>query len=56
MTPATIAILAILVLAVGLIIFYFVRKKKKGEHICSCGGNCAACGLCSPNEPKNENE
>jgi predicted ABC-type sugar transport system permease subunit len=50
MTPATIVILALLVVAVGLIIYYFIRKKKRGEHICSCGGNCAACGLCSQKE------
>lgn len=51
MSPATIIVLAVLVAAVALIVFYFVRKKKKGEHICSCGGNCSACGLCSQNNP-----
>jgi len=39
----TIIVLAVLVLAVGLIIRGMIRDKKKGKSI-QCGGDCSHCG------------
>ena len=36
---------AVIVLVVGLIVRGMVRDKKAGK--CSCGGDCAGCGICS---------
>lgn len=43
----TIAVLAILAVVVGLIIFYMVRQKKSGKNSCGCGcENCPNSGCC----------
>lgn len=34
----------IVLVIVGLIIFNMIRKKKRGEKIIDCGGNCGSCG------------
>ena len=40
-----IALIAVLVLITGLLIYSMIRSKKQGKS--SCGGNCFACGACS---------
>ncbi len=40
-----IALIAVLVLIAGLLIYSMIHGKKQG--ISSCGGNCSACGACS---------
>lgn len=40
-----IALIAALVLIVGLVLRGMIRDKKAGKS--SCGGNCASCGACS---------
>ena len=37
---------------VVLIIIGEIRKKKRGQSSCSCGGNCGACGLCPSQKEK----
>ena len=40
-----IALVAVLVLIVGLLLGCMIRDKKAGKR--SCGGNCASCGACA---------
>ncbi len=39
-----IALILVIVLAVGLALRSMIREKKAGK--CSCGGGCASCGAC----------
>ena len=36
--------------AIGIVFAAVVAKliidRKHGKHVCSCGGNCASCGIC----------
>ncbi len=41
----TVIIAALIGVAFVAIVANEVRKKKKGIHTCSCGGNCGACPL-----------
>lgn len=41
----TIIISAILAAVFAAIVVDQVKKKKSGKAVCSCGGNCAACGV-----------
>ncbi len=41
----TIAVLAVLVLVVGLVVANMVKKKKAGKPACDCGCGCSGCAL-----------
>ena len=43
---ATIVISLVLLAAVCLIVRKLVKDKRSGKGGCSCGGNCAGCGVC----------
>lgn len=43
---ATIIISLVLLAAVCLIVRKLVKDKRSGKGGCSCGGNCASCGVC----------
>ena len=45
MNPGTLAVLAVLVIIVGLIIYKMIKDKKSGKSSCSCGGSCSGCGM-----------
>ena len=40
-----IALVAVLALITGFLLYSVIRDKKKGKS--PCGGNCSACGTCS---------
>ncbi len=42
-------VIAVLVLAVGGIVFKMVRDKKKGKSACGC--DCSRCGKCCASKP-----
>jgi hypothetical protein len=53
----TIIIASVIAVIFIAIVANEIRKKKKGIPSCSCGGNCAACGICphqSDNKEKNQ--
>ena len=57
----TVIIVLVLAAAVAGIILGMIRDRKKGRPACGgCGGNCAACGLCSasksPGQTPGENK
>ena len=43
---ATIIISLVLLAVVCLIVWKLVKDKRSGKGGCSCGGNCASCGVC----------
>ena len=45
MNPGTLAVLAVLVIIVGLIIYKMIKDKRSGKSSCSCGGSCSGCGM-----------
>jgi len=45
MNPGTLAVLTVLVIIVGLIIYKMIKDKKSGKSSCSCGGSCSGCGM-----------
>ena len=45
----------IIALLFAAVVIGMIKKRRRGEHICSCGGNCDACGLC-PSAKQNETE
>ena len=45
-TILTLIISGIIALLFAAVVIGIIKKRRRGEHICSCGGNCAACGLC----------
>ena len=45
MNPGTFAVLAVLIIIVGLIIYKMIKDKKSGKSSCSCGGSCSGCGM-----------
>ena len=53
MNPGTLAVLGVLVIIVGLIIYKMIKDKKSGKSSCSCGGSCSGCGMAgSCHKPK----
>ena len=46
LNPADIIVVLVLAAVVALIVIKLVRDKKRGKHACSCGGDCAGCGVC----------
>jgi hypothetical protein len=54
-TILTSIIVGIIALLFAAVVIGMIKKRRRGEHICSCGGNCAACGLC-PGTKQNETE
>ena len=42
----TVVVAAVIAIMIVLAVVNIVRRRRRGEHICSCGGNCEACGLC----------
>lgn len=51
MNLASWIVLAVICAAVLSVVFYEIRKKKKGKGGCSCGASCGACamrGACHP--------
>ena len=42
----TVVVAAVIAIMIVLAVVNLVRRRRRGEHICSCGGNCEACGLC----------
>lgn len=45
MNPGTFAVLAVLIIIVGLIVYKMIKDKKSGKSSCSCGGRCSGCGM-----------
>ncbi len=45
MNPGTFAVLAVLIIIVGLIVYKMIKDKKSGKSSCSCGGSCSGCGM-----------
>lgn len=43
---ATIIVALVLLAVVVLVIRKMIRDKRQGKGGCSCGGNCAGCGVC----------
>lgn len=43
----TVIIASLIGLAFGGVVAKMIIDKRKGKHFCSCGGNCASCGMCS---------
>ena len=43
-TALTAVIAGIIVLLLAAVAVSGIRKKKRGEHLCSCGGNCGGHG------------
>ena len=43
---ATIIVALVLLAVVVLVIRKMIRDKRQGKGGCSCGGNCASCGVC----------
>ena len=35
----------IVILLIGSVIFYQIRGRKRGRRVCSCGCDCAGCGM-----------
>ena len=56
-TALTAVIAGIIVLLLAAVAVSGIRKKKRGEHFCSCGGNCSTCGLCErrPEDKQTQN-
>ena len=53
----TIIVCAILAAIISLIVVYLIRQRKKGKHLCSCGGCCESCAMgCSCGAAKNDSE
>lgn len=53
MNPGTFAVLAVLIIIVGLIVYKMIKDKKSGKSSCSCGGSCSGCGMAgSCHKPK----
>ena len=53
MNPGTFAVLALLIIIVGLIVYKMIKDKKSGKSSCSCGGSCSGCGMAgSCHKPK----
>ena len=53
MNPGTFAVLAVLIIIVGLIVYKMIKDKKSGKSSCSCGGSCSCCGMAgSCHKPK----
>ena len=49
----SIAVLAVLILVVGFVVFKMISDKKKGKSSCSCGSSCRNCpmsGKCHPDK------
>ena len=46
MNAPTIIVLCILAVAGAAIIAVGLRNKKRGKHLCSCGGGCGSCNAC----------
>ena len=45
MNPGTFAVLAVLIIIVGLIFYKMIKDRKSGKSSCSCGGSCSGCGM-----------
>ena len=45
MNPGTFAVLAVLIIIVGLIFYKMIKDRKSGKSSCSCGGCCSGCGM-----------
>jgi hypothetical protein len=48
------AVLAVLILIVGLVVFKLIRDKKRGKSSCSCGCGCGSCPMKDKCHPENE--
>ena len=47
----TVIVIAVLLAAVGLAVFYLIKEKRKKQKSGGCTGNCATCGMnCSYNK------
>ena len=43
---ATVIAASAVLICAGLAVFSLIKEKKSGKGCSSCGGNCAACGMC----------
>lgn len=42
----TVIIASVIGIAFAAVLAKMIIDKKHGKHSCSCGGNCASCGIC----------
>lgn len=52
----TIAVCAVLIIAVTAIIVYLVRNKKQGKNACNCGCGCSGCAMKDTCHPQSDTE